>query len=98
MPPTWLTVVAWIWLGVGFASAAVLLFDIFVRGHRQPMGVMEAVYPITAVYFGPVALLLYWRWGRSGAGPGRAKRAGSMHHPSALPGVGGTRAGPRWAT
>ena len=98
MPPTWLTVVAWIWIGVGFASAAVLLFDIFVRGHRQPMGVMEAVYPITALYFGPVALLLYWRWGRSAAGSGRAKRADSMHHATPMPGMGMTRARPRWAT
>jgi hypothetical protein len=39
--------------------------DIFGRGHRQQMGVMEAVYPITALYLGPLALVLYWRWGRN---------------------------------
>jgi hypothetical protein len=64
MSPEWLTVIAWIWLGVAFLTSGVILFDIFGTGHRQPMGVMEAVYPITALYLGPLALLLYWRWGR----------------------------------
>jgi hypothetical protein len=26
------------------------------------MGVMNFVYPITALYFGPFALAFYWRW------------------------------------
>jgi Domain of unknown function (DUF4396) len=75
MPPMWLTVIAWIWLGVALITSGVILSDLFVAGHRQEMGVMEAVYPITASYLGPLALLLYWRWGRNteglhkGAGP-----------------------------
>jgi hypothetical protein len=68
MPPTWLTVIAWIWLGVAFITSGVILFDLFAAGHRQRMGVMEAVYPITALYLGPLALLLYWRWGRNTEG------------------------------
>jgi hypothetical protein len=44
MPPEWLTVIAWIWLGIAFISSGVILFDVFVAGHRQQMGVMEAVY------------------------------------------------------
>jgi hypothetical protein len=31
------------------------------------MGVMNFVFPITALYFGPFALALYWRWGRADA-------------------------------
>src|ERR1700728_49665 len=31
------------------------------------MGVMNFVFPITALYFGPFALALYWRWGRAAA-------------------------------
>jgi len=58
MPPTWLTVIAWIWLGVALITSGVIPFDIFVAGHRQQMGVMEADYPITALYLGPLALLL----------------------------------------
>lgn len=45
MPPTWLIVVAWCALAIAFASAGVILVDIFVRGYRQPMRVMEAVCP-----------------------------------------------------
>ena len=43
MPPEWLTLIAWIWLGVAFITSGVILFDILVAGHRQRMGVMEAV-------------------------------------------------------
>ena len=32
------------------------------------MGVMNFVFPITALYFGPFALALYWRSGRAAAG------------------------------
>jgi len=38
------------------------------------MGVMNFVFPITALYFGPVALALYWRWGRVATRPPRAPR------------------------
>lgn len=64
MPPTWLTIVAWVSLAVALATAALIAFDIFGRGYRQKMAVMEAVWPITALYFGPVAWLGYRRWGR----------------------------------
>lgn len=60
---TALTVVGWVGLGVGFASAAAICWDIFVRGHRQHMAVMNAVYPLTALYFGPVAAWFYFRRG-----------------------------------
>jgi Domain of unknown function (DUF4396) len=46
-------------------------YDIGVRKRRQPMGVMNFVFPITALYFGPLALWFYWRWGRAGADPGK---------------------------
>ena len=64
MPPTWLVVVAWCALAIAVASAGVILGDIFVRGYRQPMRVMEAVWPITALYFGPLAVWVYWRYAR----------------------------------
>ena len=67
MAPTWLTVVAWIYLAVCFGCAAVIAYNIFVNGRRQAMGVMNAVFPITALYFGPLALAFYSRWGRAAA-------------------------------
>jgi hypothetical protein len=45
--PTWLTVVAWAYLGLCFACAAVVTADIFLVGRRQ-MAIMNAVFPITA--------------------------------------------------
>ena len=36
------------------------------------MGVMNFVFPITALYFGPLAVALYWRWGRAAAPAGVA--------------------------
>jgi hypothetical protein len=64
MPPGWLVVVSWVALASGFAVAAAILADIFLRGYRQRMPVMAAVWPVTALYFGPVAWLAYVRWGR----------------------------------
>ena len=64
MPPVWLTVISWFSLGLAFACAGAILFDVYGRGYRQHMGIMEAVWPITALYFGPLALWGYYRWGR----------------------------------
>ncbi|HVV20999.1 MAG TPA: DUF4396 domain-containing protein, partial [Pseudonocardiaceae bacterium] len=60
----WLTVVAWCALGLAFASTAVVLVDIYARGYRQRMTVMEIVWPVTALYFGPAAVVAYRAWGR----------------------------------
>lgn len=64
MPPTWLTVLAWVALAAGFASAAWILIDIYGRGYRQHMKIMEAVWPVTGLYFGPAAVAAYHAWGR----------------------------------
>jgi hypothetical protein len=68
MAPAWLTVVAWIYLSVCFCCAAAIAYDIFGNGRRQSMGVMEAVFPVTALYLGPLALAFNWRWGRAPRG------------------------------
>ncbi len=69
--PAWLTTVAWISLGLSAASALVILGDI-VAGRRQPMAVMNIVWPITGLYFGPFGLWAYWALGRP--------KAGQAHH------------------
>lgn len=67
MAPVWLTVVAWLYLSVCFCCAGIIAYDIAFNHRRQPMGVMNFVFPITALYFGPFALTLYWRWARASA-------------------------------
>ena len=64
MPPAWLTITAWIALGVALATAGAILYDLYARGYRQAMPIMEVVWPVTALYFGPLAWLAYRRWGR----------------------------------
>ena len=67
MAPVWLTVVAWLYLSICFGSTGIIAYDIAVNHRRQPMGVMNFVFPITALYFGPFAVALYWRWERPAA-------------------------------
>jgi Domain of unknown function (DUF4396) len=74
--PVWLTVLAWISLLLAGASAAAILFDI-VRGRRQPMRIMEVVWPVTGLYFGPAVFPFYLRFGRvptSAGGEARDKK------------------------
>lgn len=61
--PHWLTILAIISLAVGVASAAVVVADI-MDGHRQHMWIMNIVWPITGLYFGPLAVWAYFKNGR----------------------------------
>jgi hypothetical protein len=63
--PHWAETVGWIFLALGFASAALIVIDEFVLGHRQQMWIMNLVHPITALYWGPVWLWAYFRNGRT---------------------------------
>jgi hypothetical protein len=73
-PATWIETIGWISLAAAFASALAILGDIYLRGHRQKMAIMEAVYPITALYWGPFALWFYFRHGRRDSKPVIDKR------------------------
>ncbi len=57
--PEWLRIVSWIWLVTCAACAIVIALD-FLRGNRQKMWIMHLVWPITALYFGPFAVWLYF--------------------------------------
>jgi hypothetical protein len=106
--PNSLTTLAWVYLGVCFVCAGVIAYDILVNHRRQPMGVMDAVFPITALYFGPFALALYLRWGRAGVRPRSAPSYTQRpsQHPSADatkmrdpgPSAPSTSERPWWAT
>ena len=71
MAPGWLTVLAWVALALGGLSAIAIAIDIFGRGHRQKMWIMEAVWPITGLYLGPLAWFAYRRWGLASSSSGK---------------------------
>ncbi|HSR83997.1 MAG TPA: DUF4396 domain-containing protein [Streptosporangiaceae bacterium] len=78
MTPEWLTVVAWIYLSVCFCCAVVVAYDIVVNQRRQQMAIMNVVYPVTALYFGPIALAFYWRWARAPSRSAMTAMSGAM--------------------
>lgn len=62
--PTWVTVFGWIYTGAGLLFAAWILTDTYAGGFRQRVRAMEIVWPITAIWSGPLGLWAYYRWGR----------------------------------
>jgi len=70
--PTWLDVLSWVALALGVATATGVALDI-VRGRRQSMPIMNVVWPVTALYFGPLALPFYKRFGRGPYGRARSR-------------------------
>lgn len=64
MPVPWFSVLAALAVASGILCALVVALDIAVLGHRQRMRVMELVWPITALYSGPIGLAAYRAWGR----------------------------------
>ena len=101
MASVWLTAVAWLYLFVCFCCAAIIAYDIAFNRRRQPMGVMNFVFPITALYFGPFALALYWHWGRVMHGDQNAyhEMSGAARpHGADQPAPPDERARPWWVT
>lgn len=54
--------IAWVSLGIAIACAVVIALD--EARHPQSMGVMNAVWPITALYLSVIGLWWYFRTGR----------------------------------
>lgn len=50
-------------LSLGILSFLIIGVDI-LNGHRQKMKIMDIVYPVTGLYAGPLALLVYFTIGR----------------------------------
>src|SRR2546428_10384238 len=64
MAPSWFELLAWVALGLGFASALVIVADVVVLGNWQHMAIMDLAFPLTALYLGPIALWAYFARGR----------------------------------
>jgi hypothetical protein len=92
--PTWLTVLAWTSLAIAFVCAGLIAADIFVRGYRQHLWIMDVVWPLTAVYSGPLGLLAYRRWGRLNSPRYRQQSGVRNHYPfSVSVGISDTHCG-----
>lgn len=61
--PEWLRTLAAISLAVAVICAALIAIDI-MRGHRQRMWIMDIVWPVTALWSGPLGLWAYLKLGR----------------------------------
>jgi len=71
--PSWFNELAVFSLSVSALSATLIAADIFLWNRRQKMPVMNFVWPITGLWAGPLALLVYWRVARQPAS-GQQKR------------------------
>ncbi len=65
MIPVWLHVLSIVALALGFACALVVAIDL--TRHPQHMGIMNAVWPVVALFAGPLALWGYFKYGRLAA-------------------------------
>lgn len=81
MFPTWLTVLSWLSLALGLASASWLAFD--VLHHPPRMKVMAFVWPLTGLFGGLFLLFFYVRYAR--AAPKDAKQSDGLDHDAHTP-------------
>lgn len=58
--------------------ALIVLVDIF-SGHKQKMWIMDIVWPVTALYAGPLALIAYYTIGRKSVAEKGTKMSGHKH-------------------
>lgn len=74
MPPSWLLALSWATIALGILSALWTARDVLRR--RQPMAVMNAVWPLCALFGGPLLIAFYLRHGRVPEGGGHPHHAG----------------------
>lgn len=72
MPPDWLQRFAAIYVPLSIVAGLLAVADIYLLGRRQKMAIMEIVWPLTMLYWGPLGLVFYGWFGRAShnhAGP-----------------------------
>jgi hypothetical protein len=72
-----LVTIAWISIGIAIASALIILID--EARHPQSMAVMNAVWPVTALYLSGFGLWWYFSTGRKMARDSSGGKMGHMH-------------------
>ena len=79
LSPTSLNTLAFVYIALSIAACLFVAADIVLAGRRQNMGVMEAVWPLTMLYWGPLGLPFYFGFGR--AAPSQTRMRGHGHGP-----------------
>jgi hypothetical protein len=78
--PHWLVVLSWAGVAFGVASALVVAVDLLVA-NRQAMWIMNVVWPVTALWAGPLGAAAYFRYGRAGSEASRQAAKGRGQTP-----------------
>ena len=76
--PVWLSSLAAFSVLLSVLCAVAIVLDLARRPQR--MKIMNVVWPVTALWAGPLGLFAYFRWGR--AGSQAAARAGGEQSPA----------------
>jgi hypothetical protein len=72
MTPEWLELLATASIALAFLCTAVILVMLVVR--PQKMAIMDVVWPVTALYWGPIAVWGLWDMGSPPISPSRQRR------------------------
>lgn len=84
--PDWLTPIAWAYIAASLITAAYLAYDIYLQRHRHKTLASELVWVTSALYLGPIAAVLYHRYGRT---TGRVEDTHADRQPTAIGGLPG---------
>lgn len=63
--PAWFHLLSWLMVLLGLGSCIFVYVDLR-RRQPQPMAIMQAVWPINALWAGVVGIWMYWNIGRTG--------------------------------
>ncbi len=88
-----LRLVSWVSLIVAFLCAGIVLYDMFIRGYRQKMAVMQWVWPVTCLYTGPFGLYFYYRYGRRSSPKWQEQRGEQPYGEAVSVGIGVSHCG-----
>lgn len=81
------------WVSIGVAVGCALWIGIETARRPQRMGVMNVVWPVSALYFSVLAVWAYYRWGRA-----KTKEAmAAMHHKMQHSGNESAHGGLKWS-
>ena len=86
--PGWLTPIAWAYIAASLITAAYIAYDIYLRRHRHRTVASELVWVTSALYLGPLAVMLYHRYGRTTTHVEGARAASQPTAIEGLPGGG----------